>query len=430
MRLAIFLLLTLSQLVCGSPFSFFKKETDALKSPTLLVIGGIHGNEPGSYFATALLAQYYTLKKGNLWVIPDLNRNSIQQNSRGINGDLNRKFARIDPNDPDIEIVQTVQQIMTEPQVGLILNLHDGHGFYRKEYLNTIFNPNAWGQTCVIDQKTLDAEHPFGDLNDIASKVSHTLNNGLIEHHHLFDVRNTNTRFDDETMKHSLTYYAVTNNKPAFAIETSKDLPSLYHKVFYQLNAVECYMGLMGIEFERPFALNPENIRELLGAHGYLTINNNIYLNLGNLRNNLSFIPLQSDRNDFKFSHPLGSVRKNQHRYDLFIGNQKISSLTPDYHPKESCSEPVTVMADGQIKHLPFATDFFVTDDFKVVNNDLNTRVNIIGFTSKGAKDESNLRVTLDDLDSQYSIDTKRKSYRVEFYREDRFCGMVLVHFK
>lgn len=430
MRLAVSLFLIFSQFLHGSPFSFIKKETDILKSPTLLVIGGIHGNEPGSYFATALLAQYYTLTKGNLWVIPDLNRNSIQQNNRGINGDLNRKFARIDPKDPDIEIVQKVQKIITEPQVGLILNLHDGHGFYRKEYLNTIFNPNAWGQTCVIDQKTLDAEHPFGNLNDIASKVSHTLNDGLIENHHLFDVRNTNTRFDDETMKHSLTYFAVTNNKPAFAIETSKDLPSLYHKVFYQLRAVECYMGLMGIEFKRSFDLNPESIKNLLEAYGNLTINNNIHLNLENLRNNLSFIPLQSDRNDFKFSHPLGSVQQNKHRFDLFIGNRKISSLVPDYQSKESCSGLVTVVADGQLKNLMFATDFFVTDDFKVVNNDSNTRVNIIGFTSKGGKDESNRLVTLDDLDSQYSIDTSKKSYRIEFYRENRFCGMVLVHFK
>ena len=430
MRLTLLCLFFSTQLLHASSFAFIKKETDILKDPTLLVIGGIHGNEPGSYFATALLAQYYTLTKGNLWVIPDLNRKSIQQNSRGINGDMNRKFSQIDPNDPDIEIVSEIKKIITEPQVGLILNLHDGHGFYRKEYLNTIFNPNAWGQTCVIDQKMLDSEHPFGNLDEIASRVSGVLNNDLIEHHHHFDVRNTNTRFDDETMRHSLTYFAVANNKPAFAIETSKNLPSLYHKVFYQLRAIECYMSIMGIEFQRPFALNPATIQNLLGSYGDLTINNNIHLNLDNLRNSLSFIPLQSERNDFKFSHPLGSVQRNNHRYDLFIGNRKIGSLLPDYHEKGSCAEPVTILADGQLKNLMFATDFFVADDFKVVNNDSDMRVNVIGFSRKGITDESNLRVNLDDLDSQYSVDTAKKSYRIEFYRENRFCGMVLVHFK
>ncbi|AFV98055.1 succinylglutamate desuccinylase/aspartoacylase [Candidatus Sulfuricurvum sp. RIFRC-1] len=412
------------------PFTLIKKETDILHTPTLLVIGGIHGNEPGSYFATALLSQYYTIKKGNLWIVPDLNQLSIQNNSRGVNGDLNRKFAEIDPRDPDYSIVKEIQTIIREPQVGLILNLHDGHGFYRKEYQNTIFNPNAWGQTCVIDQNTLDDTHPFGNLNEIASKVRHRLNGNLIENYHLFDVRNTNTRFDDEAMKHSLTYFAVTHNKPAFAIETSKNLPTLHHKVFYQLQAIEGYMKIMGIEFESSLELNPDIIEKILQNHGSLTINNNLYLNLKDLKNSLSFIPLQSKQNDFEFSHPLGSVRRNQQHYDLFIGNQKISTLIPSYYPKEKCSDLITVLIDGKYEQMTFAKDFFATADFKIVNHDPNTRVNIIGFTKKGAKDESNVRITLKDLDSKYAIDTFRKSYRIEFYRQNCFCGMVLVHFK
>ena len=412
------------------PFNFIKKETSPLKTPTLLVIGGIHGNEPGGYFSAAILAQYYTVDEGNLWIVPDLNRPSIQQNSRGINGDMNRKFADIDPNDPDIETVQSIQSIITEKQVDLILNLHDGHGFYRKEHLNTIFNPNAWGQTCVIDQGVLDTEHPYGNLKEIAAKVNEELNHTLIENHHFFDVRNTNTRFDDEAMKHSLTFFAVSHNKPAFAIETSKQLPTLHEKVFYQLNAIECYMKLMGIKYTRSFDLTLDSIQELLSNDENLTINNNFYLNLKNLKNSLSFIPLQSDRNEFKFAHPLGSVQKNNGQFDLYIGNKKISSLIPSYHIKEFCSDPITVLADGEMKKIHFASDFFVNADFEVVNNDKSTRVNIIGFTQNGVKDESNLRIGLKDLDSKYSIDTTNKSYRIEFYQQNRFCGMILVHFK
>lgn len=414
----------------ASPFSLIKKETRTPNTQTLLVIGGIHGNEPGSYFAGAILSEHYRITKGNLWIIPDLNRQSIQENNRGINGDLNRKFADISPDDPDYEIVREVQKIIVSPEVGLILNLHDGHGFYRKKYLNTIFNPNAWGQTCVIDQQSLDHDHPFGHLDHIATQVSRTLNGGLIEDHHFFDVRNTNTRFDDEAMRHSLTYYAVTNHKPAFAIETSKHLPTLHHKVFYQLRAIECYMELMGIEFERSFSLEPEAIRNLLELRGNLTINNNFYLKMENLRNSLSFIPLKSGRNDFKFSHPLGSVRKKKSHYDLFIGNRKIASLLPNYAANDDCINEVSVQADGQQKTLSVATDFFVTDDFKVVNHNPGIRLNVIGFTARGVRDESNLRIRREDLDTNYSVDTSKKSYRLEFYRENRFCGMVLVHFK
>jgi hypothetical protein len=412
------------------PFTIIKKETDQINFPTLLVIGGIHGNEPGSYFAAAILSRYYTIQEGNLWIVPDLNRPSIQQNSRGIYGDMNRKFADIDLQDADIEAIQEIQKIITEKQIGLVLNLHDGHGFYRKQHLNTIFNPNAWGQTCVIDQGVLDAEHPFGNLNEIASKVSVELNHTLIEDHHLFDVRNTNTRFDDEAMKHSLTYFAVSHNKPAFAIETSKNLPTLHHKIFYQLHAIECYMKLMGIKYTRTFELDLDSIQRLVAEHEGVTINNNFYLNLKNLKNTLSFIPLQSERNQFTFNHPLGSVQKKNEQYHIFIGNQKISTLIPSYHSKEFCSDTVNIMSDGQIKKIPFATDFLVTADFKIINDNINTRVNIIGFTQKGVKNESNIRVELSDLDSKYSIDNSNKSYRVEFYQENHFCGMVLVHFK
>lgn len=412
------------------PFNFIKKETDTLAKPTLLVIGGIHGNEPGGYFSAAILSRYYTITEGNLWIIPDLNRPSIQQNSRGINGDMNRKFADIDPQDPDITTVAEIQKIITEKQVGVVLNLHDGHGFYRKEHLNTIFNPNAWGQTCVIDQGSLDTEHPFGNLNEIASKVNLELNNALIADHHFFDIRNTNTRFDDETMKHSLTFFAVSRNKPAFAIETSKNLPTLHHKVFYQLHAIECYMKLMGIKYERTFDLSLDIIEELLKKNEEVTINNDFYLNLKNLKNSLSFIPLQSEGNEFKFTHPLGSIQKNNEQYDIFIGNKKITTLIPSYHLKESCSNPISIVVDGKLRDIPLATDFFVTADFKVINKDMNTRVNIIGFTQKGVKDEANIRVGLSDLDSKYSIDTSNKSYRIEFYRQNHFCGMVLVHFK
>ncbi|MDD5014586.1 MAG: M99 family carboxypeptidase catalytic domain-containing protein [Atribacterota bacterium] len=430
MRIALLLIVSLLNILYADPFTLIKKETNAASTPTMLVIGGIHGNEPGSYFATAILTQYYRITKGNLWIIPDLNRLSIQQDSRGINGDMNRKFADISPNDPDIDIVQKVQHVITEPQVGLVLNLHDGHGFYRKKYQNTIFNPNAWGQTCVIDQDTLDMDHPFGHLNQIALNISNELNDNLIETHHVFDVRNTNTKLDDEVMKHSLTYFAVTHNKPAFAIETSKNLSALHEKVFYQLRAIECYMKYMGIEFERPFDLTPKALEKIVTLKGTVTINNNLYLSLDNLKNSLSLIPLQSERNDFKFSHPLGSVRQNNQSYALYIGNKKIGSLIPSYYPVDNCKELLTIEMDGKVKNFAFATDFYVTADFKVINDNSKIRVNIIGFTKKGVKDESNFRVTLKDLDSNYSIDTLNKSYRVEFYEQNRFCGMVLAHFK
>ena len=428
MRLILSILL-LTTLTYALPFSLIKHESSKDTGPTLFVIGGIHGNEPGSYFAASILAQYYTITKGNLWVIPNLNHKSIMMNSRGVNGDMNRKFADIDINDTDYQIVDELKKVITDPQVDLILNLHDGHGFYRKEYKNTIFNPGAWGQTCVIDQGALDCDHQYKDLDKIASAVSQGLNDGLILDHHIFDVRNTNTRFDDEAMKHSLTFFAINHNKPAFAIETSKNLPTLEEKVFYQLRAIEGYMQYMGITYERPFDLTAETLKAILKINGNVTINNKINLNLGNLRTDLSFIPLESERNNFNFTHPLGGMLQDGGKYNLYIGNQKVSSLSPSIHLAGQCNERMTIEIDGKEESLSFAKEYLITSDVSIINNSL-TRVNIIGFTREGKKDESNLHVKLKDFDTKYAIDKDAKTYRVEFYRDNDFCGMTLIHFK
>jgi hypothetical protein len=411
------------------PFSLVKHESASKNGPTLFVIGGIHGNEPGSYFAASVLAQYYTVTKGRLWIIPNLNHKSIMMNSRGVNGDMNRKFADIDSNDADYPIVDELKKIMTDPQVDLILNLHDGHGFYRKEYQNTIFNPSAWGQTCVIDQVSLDSDHIYKDMNQIASTVSKELNDGLIENHHCFDVRNTNTRFDDEAMKHSLTFFAINHDKPAFAIETSKNLPTLEEKVFYQLRAIEGYMRYMGIIYQRPFDLTIPKLKEILKTNGNVTINNNISLNLENLRTDLSFVPLKSECNDFNFTHPLGGILQDGGKYNLYIGNQKVSSLSPSVHLAGQCSDDLFIEIDGKKEKLEFAKEYLIAADVSIINKSL-TRANIIGFTREGKKDESNIHVTLKDFDPKYAIDKDMKTYRVELYRENDFCGMVLIHFK
>lgn len=427
--LPIILLLFIFQLH-ALPFSLIKHESLDHNGPTLLVIGGIHGNEPGSYYAAAILSKYYTIQKGALWVIPNLNHQSIAMNSRGINGDMNRKFAEIDEKDPDYAIVQEIKKIITDSDVDLILNLHDGHGFYRKEYKNTIFNPSAWGQTCVIDQTSLDSDHAYKDLNKIAEAVRNELNNGLIQDHHCFDIRNTNTRFDDEAMKHSLTYFAINQNKPAFAIETSKNLPTLHEKVFYQLRAIEAYMRIMGISYKRSFDLTIENLISLLQYHESVTINHTSLLNLNEIKKELKYFPLKSSDNTFDFTHPLGIALKNKDKIDLYIGNNKIITLSPSVHELVTCEDKIQIEVDKNQKSITFATEFFVNADFKVIIPNNGMRLNVIGYSNKSGNDEANVKISIDDLDPKYSIDKDHKVYRLEFYQGNRFCGMILAHFK
>ena len=112
---------------------------------TLLVIGGIQGDEPGGFNAAALLVTHYDIHKGNVWVVPNLNFISIIKRSRGVYGDLNRKFASISGSDPEYEAIEKIKSIILDKQVDLILNLHDGSGFYRTEYIDKLRNPEPVG---------------------------------------------------------------------------------------------------------------------------------------------------------------------------------------------------------------------------------------------------------------------------------------------
>ena len=80
----------------NTPFNLYELKGDNDGS-TLLVIGGIHGDEPGGYFAPSILADSYHILKGNVLVVPNLNPDSILAFKRGIYKDMNRKFAHIAP---------------------------------------------------------------------------------------------------------------------------------------------------------------------------------------------------------------------------------------------------------------------------------------------------------------------------------------------
>ena len=86
---------------------------------TMLVVGGIQGDEPGGFNAASLLVTHYRFTRGTVWVVPNLNFESIVKRSRGIYGDMNRKFPAVSPSDPDFERVEKIKRIITDQQLGL-----------------------------------------------------------------------------------------------------------------------------------------------------------------------------------------------------------------------------------------------------------------------------------------------------------------------
>jgi len=415
--------------ILNANVQLIKKENQDSNS-TLLVIAGIHGNEPGGYFAASILATHYKIKSKNVWIVPNINKKSILRNVRGIYGDMNRKFSFIKKNDKDIKVIKEIKKIIVQKNVSMILNLHDGHGFYRENGQGKTFNSSAWGQTCVIDQYKLKNNSLFGNLNNIATQVRENVNKKLLQEHHCFNVKNTKTKHDDKAMRQSLTFFAITHNKPAFAIETSKNLSSLSQKVFYQLLAIEEFMKVMNISYERDFQLNEKNIRKITHDYGTVTINNSLQLNLKNIRNYLNFFPLKKKNNTFHFSHPLGNYKKVRGKYILFIGNKEILTLKPQYFKHSKlCPKEFIAIIDTKKMLIKGGTEIKVNKKF-LIPSSKNYRVNVIGYHAKNRSDDSNMPISLKKLSSKFSIDRSHKKYRVEIYHEKKFCSLSTIHFK
>ena len=407
-------------------FDFIKKGIQ--DDNTLLIVGGIQGDEPGAFMAASLITTHYRITKGSVWIVPNLNFYSIIKRSRGPFGDMNRKFAALSPDDPDYYSVQRIKKYIKSPEVKVILNLHDGSGFYRKEFIDWSHSPNRWGQSSIIDQATLDIEN-YGNLEDISKKVCEHVNKHLIKPKHMYNVKNTHTKLGDKEMEKTLTYFAINSGKAAFGNEASKKLP-LHERTYYHLLALEKYMDIMGIEFERKFELDSLSVKNAIDNDIFISFyDDKIQLPLSKVRNILKYFPIKKDGTlEFTPSNPLMTVIKKNGTYMIHYGNRRLANLKPDYLEVATEEKTVFINIDGKQHEVSLGSIIDVKESFEVKPIE-NFRVNIIGFVRKGHRDESGIKIEKERIQERYSIDRNGKIFRVEFYRDNKFAGMVLVNF-
>ena len=424
---AIFLTLLLAYGLGALPFDLYKMQgEESNHTHTILLVGGIHGNEPGSYFAPSVLVQNYTITQGSLWVIPALNSPSIVKNARGIYGDMNRKFKTLRSSDKDFAKVTAVQKLILNPFVDMVLNLHDGHGFYREKWKTSLQNPKAWGQSSVIDQSNLPTNSKFSNLYEIAKIVNAKVNKNIEAKHHYFSVKNTNTKAQNKEQQNSLTYFSIVNNKPSFAIETSKHIKELSLKVLYQLRTIEAYMAVANIKFERNFELTQDAVEKILLQFGAVSINDSITLHLEDIKSYVGFFPLQKKGNRLLFAHPLGAYSYSRGLYHLHIGNKHITSLKPDYFAIEHYEPLISAEVDGKRRNITLGEYIQVSDSFQI-NPPKNIRVNIIGY---GNRSDGYKKVSKKSIQNKFAINKKETSFRVEFYKKNKFLGMAIMQFQ
>lgn len=396
--------------------------------PTILVIGGIQGDEPGGFTAASLLVTDYHIKKGNVWVVPNLNFKSIIERSRGVHGDMNRKFSSLPTTDPEYEAVQKIKSIILDKKVDLILNLHDGSGFYHPDYIDKQRNPGRWGQSVIIDQQRIAVPH-YGELAKLAERVCESANQHIKYEKTHYHVKNTRTREGDVEMEKTLTYFAIRNNKPAFGIEASKNFRT-HTRALYHLFVIEAMFRETGIDYERKFDLSLNAIKQRIDNNVKLALfDHKIYLDMAKARSRLRYIPMKKNEQvRFSASNPLIAVIGNEKSYKVRYGNRSVTQLHPQYFEYDDSLSSVKFWIDGQLKEIPLGSVVDVQEEFRIEPLD-QYRVNIIGYTRRGVKNESGITVKRGEIAAAYSVDRDSRKYRVELYQDGKFCGMVLVNF-
>ncbi|GHV52743.1 lipoprotein [Deltaproteobacteria bacterium] len=413
-------------------FSFHRLGTGS--GPTLLVVGGIQGDEPGGFSAASLLVTNYRIQSGQVWVVPNLNFPSIVLRSRGDSGDMNRKFAHVDRKDPDYDAVKNIQNIIRAPEVSLILNLHDGSGFYRPQWEDAMHNPKRWGQSVIIDQDFLGISSDFAELKNMAQTAALDANRGLLNEEHRYHVHNTETSKGDKEMEKTLSYFAVRNGKPAFGVEASKNFTTEF-RIYYHIQILESFMRQMGIAFERNFPLTPQGIKNAVNSNVGITLyNERMFLALDDVRPHLRYVPMQKEAPvDLKSTTPLVALLREKKEeggnWRVAYGNRILTRISPQYMEFDENVPYVEMVQDGKTSTVPMGRLITVKDSF-LVKGAKGYRVNAIGAVKEKADgSESDVVLRKKDFMPNYSVDTKATTYRVEVYKGKAFAGMILVRF-
>jgi hypothetical protein len=244
-------------------------------------------------------------------------------------------------------------------------------------------------------------------------------------------------------MRRSATYFALTTYSiPSFGLETSKDLPTLYHKVKYQLLAIEEILREFELEavFPSPRVITPvlywveflKNGKDTIRVNG----NTNLRLNPGDKivvkgvfanystglsANILKWGKINDVDNEYTFNGNVTTilVKKNH----LAIGKVFLKKFY------QQSIQVISVDVNGELKKIPNwgkievkAGEYFDIKDTEPHYQ--KPRFDVRGFSlPSGHRDDSNVKIYTENLLKKYSFKKKGEIYFVKIYNGKRFAG-------
>jgi hypothetical protein len=124
--------------------------------PRVMVLGGVHGNEPGGWFAAEAIADWQ-VERGSLLVLPRVNWRSAAVVERTLPeiGDINRAYPGNATGAPAQRIASAIVDAARDFSPELLYDLHESWVFYGERGAN---NGTAFiGQTFAVGAGATDA---------------------------------------------------------------------------------------------------------------------------------------------------------------------------------------------------------------------------------------------------------------------------------
>jgi hypothetical protein len=172
-------------------------------------------------------------------------------------------------------------------------------------------------------------------------------------------------------------------------VEGSKNFGT-HFRAYYHLLALEKFMDIMGIEYERKFEMNPYAVENAIDNNELKVVlyDNKLLLPVNRARNFLYYMPMKKDANvEYTTDHPLVAVVERDEKYRVCYGNRRMSLLYPQYFEYDDSLATLDMQVDGYEKVVPLGTVVDVKESFLIKNQE-GYRVNVIGFTQEGLDSE------------------------------------------
>lgn len=197
--------------VCNN-LEYFIYGNKTSNTNTILILGGIHGNEPAGKETILNLmndinTNIITIKNNKLILVPYVNYCALQLNIRSIPtiGDLNRKFPSTEKYDENTLHPIIKKLLVFIKEADFIIDFHEGWGYYKdkKGSIGSTISPSIFVPNDLVDII-------YNNINfTILTDNDEYIKNNPVKYGKTYNIKNT------------LQYFANNIKKKYILIETS-----------------------------------------------------------------------------------------------------------------------------------------------------------------------------------------------------------------